>query len=115
MKTKNLTYIITTLFAYLIACSVLLAHTHAADLVKHSLSRLSAPVARIDDMHAKVMGDMHTHIDKTTLKNIADSTPARRRDLDKDDQLQEPSLLEQLSAALLMFRITLTMPVSVYA
>jgi hypothetical protein len=61
------------------------------------------------------MGDLHTHIDKTTLKNIADSTPARRRDLEKDNLLQEPTLLEKLSATLLMLRVMLTMPVSVYA
>jgi hypothetical protein len=115
MKTKTVTYIITTLFAYVIACSVLLAHTHAADLIKHSFSKLSAPVARVDDIHAKVVGELHTHIDKTTLKNIADSIPVRRGDSDQEKEIQEDSLLERFTAALLMFRVTLTMPVSVYA
>jgi hypothetical protein len=121
MKTK--TTLLKTAFiaclAHLMAGTVVLSHMHAGDVVSHSVSKdsLTQVTKSSPDLNAKAVGDLHNHIDKTMLKNImksaADSsTAASRRDL-KPQQLEyEESILERLAAQFLMFRVFMTLPIT---
>lgn len=114
MKTKTTIHYIAAFFAYLMASSVLLAHAHAGDVVRHSSTKFklqAVTTARVDDMHAKVMGDMHTHVDKAALKNVAATVAARRRMSSVEDVFQNESISEQIVRHFLLLRIMLTLPV----
>ena len=118
MKTKTILHFTASLFAYLIACAVILSHTHATDVIRHGISALPTATAKTNtsDTQAKVGGELHTHIDKTMIKNImksaADTTAARRNELEKSEIENEESLLDKFLNSLLMLRVMMTLPVS---
>ncbi len=127
MNTKTIKYFTATLFAYLIACAVILSHTHAADVLRHSVSSLPSATTKAGtdtpaktgttDTPTKIGGELHTHVDKTMVKNImksvTDTVAARRHELEKSEISDEESLLDKLLDNLLMMRIAMTLPVSV--
>lgn len=84
MKTNIFKIVFTALFAHVMCATVILAHVHAKDAVSLS-NQQNAANAKISggDITAKALGDLHHHIDKTTLKShTADaSTQARIREL----------------------------------
>lgn len=112
MKINNIKYLFVMLFSYVIACSVVMAHTHVSDVVQHSSTDLPAMTAKSTDMNAKVIGDLHNHIHKTTLKNPADTVAARRNDMEPEEVITEESLLERFVSGLLMIRVMMTLPMS---
>lgn len=131
MNTKSIKYFTATLFAYMIACAVILSHTHAADLLKQARAAAPANVVkatdaasklpdspdRTNDVGAKAMGDLHTHIDKTMLKNVmktaTDTTAARRSELERSEISDDESLMDRFLNSLLLLRVMLTLPMSV--
>ena len=120
MKTKTLSLktALIACFAHMIAGMVILSHMHAGDVVSHSSGKegMAQVTKTSPDLNAKAMGDLHNHIDKTTLKNVmksaADSTAVSRRDLQAQEVQFEETLLEKLAAQFLMFRVFLTLPVA---
>lgn len=113
MKTNNITYLLVSLFAYLMAGSVILAHTHATDVVKGASHDAPNAVAKTD-VSAKAIADLHNHIDKTSLKNVmktsADTTAAaRRRELSDTIVQTDDGLLDRMLASLLFARVALTL------
>ena len=94
MNIKTIKTLSLGLFAHLLAISVVLAHAHAGDIAKHSGPDASMTIVKTSgDLNAKVVNDLHTHIDKTSLKNVMKSagdtaTVGRRRDV-------RPSLFEE--------------------
>ena len=104
-------------FAHVMAGTVILSHMHAGDVVSHTSKDGLAQVTKSSpDINAKAVGDLHNHIDKTTLKNVmksaADSTAVSRRTLKPQLEDFEESLLEKLTASFLLFRVFMTLPVS---
>ncbi len=113
MKTK-IKKLITTFFASLLVVSVFLTATHAKDIVntqplKTKARAIDTQAARtVDDPVQKSMGDLHSHSDKTMLKNFAKSmgdTPslATKRS-EKDEQLvdEQPLSVRMLEAYFMM-------------
>ncbi len=113
MKTK-IKKITTTLFASLLVVSVFLTATHAKDIVntqplKTKARAIDTQAARTtDDPVQKSMGDLHSHSDKTMLKNFAKSmgdtpTLAAKRS-EKDEQLvdEQPLSVRMLEAYFMM-------------
>ncbi len=113
MKTK-IKKITTTLFASLLVLSVFLTATHAKDIVntqplKTKARAIDTQAARTtDDPVQKSMGDLHSHSDKTMLKNFAKSmgdtpTLAAKRS-EKDEQLvdEQPLSVRMLEAYFMM-------------
>lgn len=105
MKTNIFKIITTALFAHAMCATVVLAHVHAKDAV--SLANQQA-VAKLSgsDITAKAVGDLHHHIDKTSLKmQTADNAvQARVRELEplKSPDF-DPSLRDYLEDFLTRF------------
>lgn len=89
MKTKIIHHItLGFLLAQTMCLSVILSHTHLADVVALLRPEPAAPGSTImttlstSDIHSKALGDLHHHIDKTSVKNMsAQTAAARKRDL----------------------------------
>jgi len=98
------------------AMSVILAHAHAGDVVRQSSPDFYQPSKISSDVSAKVIGDLHNHIDKTMLKNAvkspSDTTSAvSRRELRNAVVQIEESVLERVEMQMLLLRAFLTMRV----
>lgn len=84
MKTKITIKNMFTLLACFMGLAVVLASAHAKDVVRASHpTDVATIISRPGDINAKAIGDLHNHIDKQTLKNIAMDNPqaAREREL----------------------------------
>ncbi len=103
--------ITTALFAHAMCATVVLAHVHAKDAVslanQQSVAKLSG-----SDITAKAVGDLHHHIDKTSLKmQTGDSAvQARVRELEplKSPDF-DPSLRDYLEDFLTRFHFGLSL------
>lgn len=102
-----------TLLAYLLAFAVVLSCLHAKDLVAYRANALqfaATAETRAGDVIAKVLSELHTHVDKTMLKNIAKSVGdqtvlAYDRQLQQLRQRYPRTTSTVLMEALLLFRI----------
>lgn len=112
MKTNTLKISLISLLAHTMCLTVVLSHIHAKDAVsmfsQHTNNNRLAP----SDITAKALGDLHHHIDKTSLKNVnatsaGDATAsARVRELDPlSTQIQPESLRDQAYDFLLRLRM----------
>lgn len=83
MKTNIIHLIFTALLAHVMCATVILSHLHAKDAVSLA-NQQGAMKLSGGDITAKALGDLHHHIDKTTLKmHTGDvSTQARIRELE---------------------------------
>lgn len=70
---------LTTIFSCLIACAVILSGAHAKEVVGGRLAAkddgalAKSTVKSSGDAAAKAVGELHTHVDKTSLKVMAKS------------------------------------------
>ncbi len=105
-------------FACFIALCVMMATLHVKDIVRYgSYAGTVAPV-RYRDVAEKAVSDLHNHIDKQMVKVFGKAmgdTVAVNRGRDESDETSEddPSLLERLSDALLIWRVYATLPNSI--
>lgn len=102
-----------TLLAYLLAFAVVLSCLHAKDLAAYRAATAHVPIvgdSHATDLVAKAIGELHTHVDKTALKNIAKSfgdqtVLAYDRQLQQLRQRYPRTASTVLMEALLLFRI----------
>lgn len=85
--------------------SVLLSSVHAKDIAK------SAPLGQdLSSVHAKALGELHNHTDKTVVKVFAKAVSdnaivARERELRTEVVRIERGLVEQLADFLMFWRV----------
>lgn len=109
MNTNNIPKLfLSTLLAHTMCMTVILSHMHAKDAV--SMTASAAKLAH-SDITAKALGDLHHHIDKTSLKNVTGdqsaTTAGRSRGLNPLDALEEAneSLMTRVRDFLLRLRL----------
>ncbi len=100
MKTKNIHHTIFTAFMAQAMClSVVVSHMHMKDVAALSHPEALRPgsvnqtLLTSGDIHSKALGDLHHHIDKTSVKNMSTRMEsfARRRELVPQSQDLEAS------------------------
>lgn len=102
--------IILTTLTYLLAVAVVLSCLHVKDLAAYKVSAAQLGTASVTDVVAKALSDLHTHVDKTALKNIVKSIGDQTA-MAYDRQLQilrdrnGRSVATVFMEALLLFRI----------
>lgn len=109
MNINTVKLTVTTLLVHLMCFTVVLSHLHAKDAVS-ALSQQSVSKTSTTDITAKVIGDLHHHIDKAGLKNIHidnSTVAARSRELNplQEAESETPSLATWFHDFLLRFRI----------
>lgn len=118
MKTKTLHHItLVGLLVHTMCMSVLLSHTHMKDVV--ALSRpepvkagsVAMTMLTASDIHTKALGDLHHHIDKTSVKNMSvHMAAARKRELQPHaDDITNVSLGQAVYDFLLRGRVVFSM------
>ena len=111
MKINTVKVSIIGLFAPLMCLTVILSHLHVKDIVASTLGHSQQAVDALtnNELRAKTLGDLHHHIEKTSLKNVATdaaSTAARSRELQPSaDDVTEGTFSEVVHDFMLRFRI----------
>lgn len=97
--------LLATILAHTMCLTVVLSHLHATDAVSILNQQMVNKLAP-SDITAKALGDLHQHIDKTSLKSIhiASATAARTREL---QPLAEKQLDESLTTRFQDFMLRL--------
>lgn len=106
MKTNIFKIIFTSLLAHAMCVTVVLAHIHAKDAVSMANQQGAAKLSG-SDITAKALGDLHHHIDKTSLKlHSGDvSTQARIRELKPLHSAEfEPTVRDYLEDLIIRFQ-----------
>lgn len=98
--------ILTTTLAYLLGTSVVLSSVHAKDLASHQtdLGKVPAGAVKIhtDDVSAKVVSELHNHVDKTVFKAFTKSTADQVTLATGREQRDARSRYQRSSATILM-------------
>ncbi len=102
-----------TLVASFISLAVILSAVHAKDLAGPSKERNSANVVRSapgNEVVAKALGDLHSHVDKQTLKVMTSTVSdqpilATHRDIKTLVSKEDRTLSDLATEWLLMFRL----------
>lgn len=113
MKNKNIKKLtLTALLMQTMCLSVLLSHTHVKDVVALANPQPVHPGVMVTntlkstDIHTKALGDLHHHIDKTSVKNMAAQIAARKRDLQPEAaDMEAVSLGQKLYDFILRLRL----------
>lgn len=111
MKIKTIKLTLLSLAAPLMCLTVVLSHLHVKDIVASASGHNQHAVDSLtnNELRSKTLADLHHHIDKTTLKNVATdtaSTAARTRELQPSaDDVTEGTFSEVVHDFMLRFRI----------
>lgn len=112
MKTTKNTF--QKILSALLASLVVLSCLHAKDIAGYqvTIAHVQASESRAGDIVAKVISDLHTHVDKASLKNIAKSVGdqaalAYDRHIRSYKERYGRSVAVALLEAMLLFRIAL--------
>lgn len=85
MKTNTLKLLFATALVHTMCFTVVLSHLHAKDAMSLMSQHSNMTKLAAGDITAKALGDLHHHIDKASMKNIAinngSTTAARVRGL----------------------------------
>lgn len=108
MNTNTTKLFTAALLAHLMCGTVILSHLHAKDAVS-LLNQPGSTRLVSTDITAKVVGDLHQHIDKASLKNVTANTAttaARQRELSPlSAEELETGVVAQFQDFILRFRI----------
>lgn len=108
MNTNILKLFFGTLLVHTLCFSVVLSHMHAKDAISMSMQQAGSARLATSDITAKALGDLHHHIDKAGLKNIAAVSTAagRTRELNPlNVDTADESLAARFHDFILRFRV----------